>query len=68
MIIKILNTANGRTTEYTEQDIEEEVRSLRKQNGVQQRCTVTLRIYHDGKGSPGLYIRDMHGNSGATSI
>ena len=67
MIIKILNPENGRSTEYDERDIDQEVRSLRKRFGVQQRCTVTLQIYQNGH-SPTLRIKDIHGNQGATQI
>jgi len=67
MRILIENRKNGRSTEYTERDIEQEVRSLRKRTGVQQRCTVTLLIDQDG-GSPILTIQDIHGKHGATAI
>ena len=67
MDILITNSANGRYTKYTEQDIKDEVRSLRKQNGVQQRCHVTIHIKQQG-GSPVLEIRDIQGNSARTVI
>ena len=62
MKILIENQSADRWTEYTEADIKEEIRSLRKRSGVQQRCDATLIIQKDG-GNIVLTIKDMHGNT-----
>lgn len=69
MNVTIHNMKNGRKTEYTEADLKEEVRILRKQKGLKPRGTVTLHIFQGSTGSPVLEFTEFSTNTkGRTTI